>query len=216
MLGESSAHIATITPTEETPSHTKGKKDEMVTKEIVHETKNVEKEPVKEPKVETVEKELVQKPHVTKPIPIIIINPITKHPPEIKMIGSSSRLQLTDTILEIQVPQPKSPQATLKPDRGKGKVTDADESPPKLAHLDKEEKLEKAVREARLRKPELINVVHEEATKVGVDPKALSSVKGGQEFIKIQDVKFKVLNREHSEKIKKSRELRKKRIEQYR
>ncbi|GJZ92546.1 hypothetical protein Tco_0664611 [Tanacetum coccineum] len=166
LLGESSAHTATITPTEETPSHTKKEKDEMVTKEIVHETENVEKESVKELEVETVEKELVQKPHVTEPIPIIIMYQLIEE--------------------EIQ------------------------------AHLDKEEKLEKAVREARLRKPELINVVHEEATKAGVDPKALSSVKGGQEFIKIQDAKFKVLNREHSEKIKKSRELRKKRIEQYR
>nr|GEV18787.1 hypothetical protein [Tanacetum cinerariifolium] len=83
-------------------------------------------------------------------------------------------------------------------------------------HLGKEEKLQKATRKVRLSKPKLIKVVHEEATKAGVDPKALSSAKGGQEFIKIQDAKIKVLNREHSEKIKTSRELRKKRNDQYR
>ncbi|GKF10562.1 hypothetical protein Tco_0048488, partial [Tanacetum coccineum] len=105
------------------------------------------------------------------------------------------------------------PQATPKPDKRKGKVTDADESPPKLvkaltkvcpnpdapmlvpyeihgkmyqlaeeqiqAQLYKEEKLEKAAREVRLSKPELIKVVHEEATKLGVDLKVLSSEKGG-------------------------------------
>ncbi|GJR78265.1 hypothetical protein Tco_0149050 [Tanacetum coccineum] len=133
------------------------------------------------------------------------------------------RYALTDTILEVQVPQPERPQATPRPDSGKVKVIDADESPPKLlieeqiqAHLDKKEKLEKAIRKARLSKPKLIKVIHEEATKAGVDPKVLTSREGGQEFIKIQDARFKVLNREHYEKIKKSRELRKKIIEQYR
>ncbi|GKC59057.1 hypothetical protein Tco_1086655, partial [Tanacetum coccineum] len=81
------------------------------------------------------------------------------------------------------------------------------------AHLDKEEDLEKAVREAKLSKPELIKVVHEEATKARVDPKALSSKKGGQEFVKIQDAKIKVHNKEHSKKIKRAEELRQKRID---
>ncbi|GJQ92730.1 hypothetical protein Tco_0003869 [Tanacetum coccineum] len=97
----------------------------MVTEEIVPEN-----EPVKEPEVETVKKEPVEEPH------------------------------LTDTILEVLVPQPEIPQATPKPDRGNDKVTNADESPLKLmymlteeqiqAHLDKEENLEKAAREARI------------------------------------------------------------------
>ncbi|GJY87767.1 hypothetical protein Tco_0502395 [Tanacetum coccineum] len=59
-------------------------------------------------------------------------------------------------------------------------------------HLDKEEKIKKAAEEAKLlamSKPELIK------------------------FKKIQVAKLKVLNREHSEKITRSRELRKKRIE---
>nr|GEU39988.1 hypothetical protein [Tanacetum cinerariifolium] len=55
------------------------------------------------------------------------------------------------------------------------------------ARLNKVEKLEKAAKEARLSKSELIKVVHKEATKTGVDPK-----------------------------IKKAKELRKKRIDQYR
>ncbi|GJV29422.1 hypothetical protein Tco_1385870 [Tanacetum coccineum] len=144
----------------------------------------------------------------------------------VEIIGSLSRLQLTDTILEILIPQPESPQATPKPDRGKGIARDTDESPPKLvkastkvrpypdtlllvpyeihgkmyqltekeiqARLDKEEKLEKAAREAMLSKPKLIKVVHEEATKAGVDPKVLSSKKGGEEFLKSQSAKIKV------------------------
>ncbi|GJX92643.1 hypothetical protein Tco_0347229 [Tanacetum coccineum] len=64
-----------------------------------------------------------------------------------------------------------------------------------VAHLDKEEKLEKAARDARLlemNKFELIKVVHEEATKVGVDLKIISS-----------------------EKIRKARELKMKIVDQY-
>ncbi|GKC16314.1 hypothetical protein Tco_1013096 [Tanacetum coccineum] len=56
------------------------------------------------------------------------------------------------------------------------------------AHMDKEEKIKKAAKEAKLlvmSKPELIKVVQEEATKVGVDLKILESAKSGQEFKKI-------------------------------
>nr|GEU39361.1 hypothetical protein [Tanacetum cinerariifolium] len=85
-------------------------------------------------------------------------------------------------------------------------------------HLDTEEKMKKAAKEANLlamSKPELIKVVHEEASKARIDPKILESEKGGQQFKKIQDVEIRVLNREHAEKIKRSRELRMKRIEKY-
>ncbi|GJT28212.1 hypothetical protein Tco_0908487 [Tanacetum coccineum] len=71
-------------------------------------------------------------------------------------------------------------------------------------------------REARLSKLELIKVVTEVATKAGVDPKSLQSSKAGQEFLKKQDAEIKVLNRECLEKLKKAKELRKKRINQYR
>ncbi|GKC55004.1 hypothetical protein Tco_1077749, partial [Tanacetum coccineum] len=158
---------------------------------------------------------------------------ITKPALEVEMIGSSSRLQLINTILEVQIPQPEPQHTTSKPDKGKGKATESDESPKKLvkastkvlldpdapAHMEMEERKEKATQEANLlalTKLELIKVVHEEATKAGVDPKALSSKKGGQVFLKIQDFEIKVLNREHSKKIKKEKQLRKKRIDQYR
>ncbi|GJU25192.1 hypothetical protein Tco_1163813 [Tanacetum coccineum] len=99
------------------------------------------------------------------------------------MISSSSRIQLTDTILEVLIPQPtgpviditppeqpESPPVAPKADRGKGKVTDDVESPKKL-------------------------VVQEEDTKAGVDPTIFTSAKSGQEFKKIQDAEIKVLNR---------------------
>ncbi|GKB23373.1 hypothetical protein Tco_0862774 [Tanacetum coccineum] len=125
---------------------------------------------------------------------------------------------LTDTILEIPIPYLESPQVTPKPDRGKGIARDTDEFPRKLmpSRLDKEEKIEQAAKEARLSKLELIKVVHEKAIKARVDPMILASAKGGQEFKKIHDTEIKVLNREHSKKIKKAKELRKKRIDQYR
>ncbi|GJS24580.1 hypothetical protein Tco_0453212 [Tanacetum coccineum] len=167
------------TPSSSVPTTTLAiteEKNDIVTKEVV------EKEPAKEPETKNVEKEHVQEPQVTEPIPTTIVRPLTKRAPKLKMIGSSSRFQLTNTILE-------------------------------------EEKLEKAARDARLlemNKFELIKVVHEEATKVGVDPKIISSAKGGKEFVNIQEAKIKVLNREHSEKIKIARELKKKIIDQYR
>ncbi|GJS68395.1 hypothetical protein Tco_0682960 [Tanacetum coccineum] len=54
--------------------------------------------------------------------------------------------------------------------------------------------MKKADEEAKLlamSKPELIKVVHEKASKAGIDPKILKSAKGGQEFKKIQDAKMK-------------------------
>ncbi|GKA45329.1 hypothetical protein Tco_0738125 [Tanacetum coccineum] len=109
--------------------------------------------------------------------------------------------QLTGPVIEITPPeQPESPYVTPNPDRGKGKVTNDVESPSKLvkassevhpdpdepvrAHYELEERKQKAAEEA--------------------------NSKGGQEFRKIQDAEIKVHNREHFEKIKRSRELRKK------
>ncbi|GJS50218.1 hypothetical protein Tco_0600339, partial [Tanacetum coccineum] len=155
----------TYIATKETPSYTEGEKDDMVTKE------SIEKEPTKNPEVENVKKEPKS---ASRPIPVTIVRPLTKPALELEMIGSSSRIQLTDTILE--------------PDRGKGKVTDDVESPPKLV------KASSKVRPAPdepVRVPfeingklyhltnEEIQVVHEEAAKAGVDPKILASSKGG-------------------------------------
>nr|GEX69646.1 retrovirus-related Pol polyprotein from transposon TNT 1-94 [Tanacetum cinerariifolium] len=60
--GEDSAHIATICPTEETPSQTEREKDDMITKELVSKTADVKKE-------------FEQEPQDTKPIPITIVKP---------------------------------------------------------------------------------------------------------------------------------------------
>nr|GEX61925.1 retrovirus-related Pol polyprotein from transposon TNT 1-94 [Tanacetum cinerariifolium]GEX63025.1 retrovirus-related Pol polyprotein from transposon TNT 1-94 [Tanacetum cinerariifolium] len=153
--------------TKETPSHTKGEKDDMVTEEVV------KKVPTKEPKVAN-EEELVQQPQHTSPIPITIVRPITRPNPELEMIGSSSRLyHLTND--EIQ------------------------------DHLDKEKKMKKDIEEAKLlamSKPDLIKVIHEEASKARIDPKILESAKGGQEFKKIQDAELKIPNKKHAKKIK--------------
>ncbi|GKC97464.1 hypothetical protein Tco_1167739 [Tanacetum coccineum] len=69
------------------------------------------------------------------------------------------------------------------------------------AYLDKEEKLRKAVEEARLlaiSKPRVIKVVQEEAKKIGLDPKKITSAKAGEKLKKAQDAEHQVLKREHS------------------
>ncbi|GJV28460.1 hypothetical protein Tco_1384908 [Tanacetum coccineum] len=78
--------------------------------------------------------------------------------------------------------------------------------------------MKKAAEEAKLlamSKPEIIKVVHEEALKAGNDPKILESAKWGSGCQKIHDAEMKVLNREHSPKVKKVMKLRKKRLDQY-
>ncbi|GKE18279.1 hypothetical protein Tco_1425856 [Tanacetum coccineum] len=82
---------------------------------------------------------------------------------EIELIESSSRPLLTDTILEIPIPQPTGPVIDITP-------PEEPESPLVVPKGDKGK-----------------DVIQEEATKVGVDPKILASAKGGQEFKKIQD-----------------------------
>ncbi|GJS37705.1 retrovirus-related pol polyprotein from transposon TNT 1-94 [Tanacetum coccineum] len=73
---------------------------------------------------------------------------------------------------------------------------------------EKQEQIEKVAKEARLielSKLALIKVGKEVASKAGVDPKALCSSKGGKELLKQQDAEYKVLQREHLEKLKKKR-----------
>ncbi|GJZ64436.1 hypothetical protein Tco_0620857 [Tanacetum coccineum] len=79
------------------------------------------------------------------------------------------------------------------------------------AHLDKEEKIKKATEEAKMfkmTKTEVIKVVQEEAKKIGLDPKKIISAKAGEKFKKAQDAEHQVLKREHSQKAKRSMELR--------
>ncbi|GJT28322.1 hypothetical protein Tco_0908597 [Tanacetum coccineum] len=171
---------------------------------------------------------------ITRPNPEIALIKLSSRPPltdttlefsvskpKTKIIVSSS-----GPMIYITPPkQPGSPPVAPKADRGKGVATDDTESQKKLlteeqikAHMDKEEMLKKAIEEAKLlamSKPELIKVVHEEPSNVGIDPKVLASAKGGHEFKKIQDSELKVLNREHSQKVKRQMELRKKRLEHY-
>ncbi|GJW48790.1 hypothetical protein Tco_0080436 [Tanacetum coccineum] len=139
-----------------------------------------------------------------EPIPITVVRPTTKSAPEVEHIGSSSsRPKLTDTVIDITPPEKQSDdplQTTPKDNRGKGIARDTDESLSKLIELNK---------------PVLIKVVEEVASDTGVDPSALRSKKGGQEFLKQQDVELKVHQREHVAKVKKSNELRKKRYNMY-
>ncbi|GJS74064.1 copia protein, partial [Tanacetum coccineum] len=116
----------------------------------------------------------------------------------------------------VQVPQPENPSHTTpKPDRGKGIARETNESPRKLMPSSEEQKATQEAKLLALNKPELIKVVHEVAKEDGVDLKALQSSKGGQEFIKKQDAELNVLKRECLEKLTKAKELRKKRIDQY-
>ncbi|GJT84108.1 hypothetical protein Tco_1058450 [Tanacetum coccineum] len=208
--GEKFTHAVTEEPL--SLLHTKGENNDMETQET-----EVEKEPEKE-----ITEEVPTRP--TRVVSILIVRPITRTNPETAFIKSSSRPSLTNTILEIPIPQPtglviditppkqpKSPPVAPKADKGKGITTDETEEPKEAlyqiindeiqAHMDKKEKIKKADVEEKLlamSKPKLIKIVQEEATKASVDPKILSSAKGGQEFKKIQDAKLKVFNREHS------------------
>ncbi|GKE11515.1 hypothetical protein Tco_1415066 [Tanacetum coccineum] len=121
--------------------------------------------------------------------------------------------------------QPQFPLVAPKADKGKGIATDDVKSPKKLVkasskvHLGpdepvREEKMKKADEEAKqlaISNPELIKVIHKEASKAKINPTTLGGAKGGQEFKKIQDAKI----REHSQKIKKAMKLKKKRLDQH-
>nr|GEY19994.1 copia protein [Tanacetum cinerariifolium] len=79
-------------------------------------------------------------------------------------------------------------------------------------HSDKKEQNKKAEEEARLNainQPKVIKVVHEEAKKLGIHPKEAITTKAGEVFKKVQDTEHAVVKRKHTEKIKKSLELRK-------
>nr|GEY67990.1 protein kinase superfamily protein [Tanacetum cinerariifolium] len=146
--------------------------------------------------------------------------PIAKSGPKIEHIGSSSRTQLSVTISDITPPeqsnyeeQPANPSfITPKDNRGTSIARDTNECLRKLvpaskeAHME-EEKLERAAQEEKLielNKHALIKVVEEVASEAEVDPNALHGKKGGQEFLKQHDVRFKVHQREHMTKLKKS------------
>ncbi|GJY59658.1 hypothetical protein Tco_0459550, partial [Tanacetum coccineum] len=85
-------------------------------------------------------------------------------------------------------------------------------------YWDKEEQIKKAEEEARLNaisKPEVIKVVCEEAKKLGIHPKEAITTKAGELFKKAQDAEHKVLKKQHTEKVRKSLELRKHKYDSY-
>nr|GEW05382.1 uncharacterized mitochondrial protein AtMg00810-like [Tanacetum cinerariifolium] len=91
---------------------------------------------------------------------------------------------------------------------------------PTEKHLkeDKEEQIKKAEEEARLNaicKIEVIKVVRKEAKKLGIHTKEAISTKAGELFKKAQDAEHDVLKRQHTEKVRKSLELRKHKYDSY-
>nr|GEX84904.1 copia protein [Tanacetum cinerariifolium] len=102
-------------------------------------------------------------------------------------------------------------------DKGKGNATESDDDPLKKLvkassivrpDIDKP-KAEEEVRLNAISKIEVIKVVHEEAKKLGIHPKEAISTKAGELFKKAQDAEHVVLKRQHTEKVRKSLELRK-------
>ncbi|GKB66709.1 hypothetical protein Tco_0928121 [Tanacetum coccineum] len=86
------------------------------------------------------------------------------------------------------------------------------------AHMDKEEQIKKATKEAKMfemTKNEVIKVVQEKAEKTGLDPKKIISAKAGEKFKKFQDAEHQDLKRQHTKKVKRLTKLNKKRSKQY-
>nr|GEW78069.1 hypothetical protein [Tanacetum cinerariifolium] len=86
------------------------------------------------------------------------------------------------------------------------------------AHLDKEEKIKKAYKEARLNainKPEVIKMVREKAKKLGIHLKEAIISNAGNRFKKAQDAEHEVLKRKHTKKVRKSLELKKHKYDNY-
>ncbi|GJZ72302.1 hypothetical protein Tco_0636153 [Tanacetum coccineum] len=122
---------------------------------------------------------------------------------------STLKVQPITTIISTSQPGPSIPQR-----EGKAILTDEQIQ----AHLDKEKKIKKASKEAKMfemTKTEVIKVVQEEAEKIGLDPKKIISAKACEKFKKARDAEHQVLKREHSQKTKRAIELRMKRVEHY-
>nr|GEV52329.1 hypothetical protein [Tanacetum cinerariifolium] len=195
------------TTTKVPPSHTDGEKDDMDTQEAV------EKEPTNEPEFENI---------------ILVIDLTPPKQPKNPPVAPKIDRRKGKVIDDVESPKklikasskvcPNLDELVRIPYEIHGKLYHLTNDEIQ-EHLDKEEKMKKAVEEAKLlemSKHELIKDVQEKATKAGADPKNLSSAKGGLQFKKIHYAKMKVLNRDNFEKIKRSRELKKKRTEKYR
>nr|GEV28047.1 reverse transcriptase domain-containing protein [Tanacetum cinerariifolium] len=76
----------------------------------------------------------------------------------------------------------------------------------------------KVVEQARLlaiTKPEVVKVVREEAKKIRIDPKRITSEKEGKKFKKAHGAELKAPNKERNEKLRKSLSLMKHNLENY-
>ncbi|GJS53103.1 hypothetical protein Tco_0626465 [Tanacetum coccineum] len=174
---------------------------------------NVTQADTEEPPSHTKGEHAAMEEEPTNAVPITTVKP-TEIP--------TLEVQPITTIISTSQPEPYVPQR-----EGKAIVTDDQpEDQRKLvptskeiqAHLNKEEKIKKAVEEGKLfeiTKTEVIMVVQEEAEKIGLDPNKIISAKACETFKKAQDAKHQVLKREHSQKSKRAIELRMKRVEQY-
>ncbi|GJX40770.1 hypothetical protein Tco_0255760 [Tanacetum coccineum] len=180
----------------------------------------------KEPEVAEVEKELEHEPQDTKPIPTTIFRPTTKTVPNEEIIESSLRPQLTTRDTDDSPLKLVKATREIRPDPNAPILIDYKiyEVMYELineeiqAHLEKKEQMEKAAQEVKLielSKPELIKVVKEVVSEARVDPKVLRIIKGGKEFLKQHDAEYKVLQKEHLEKLKNLRDLKKKIFDQY-
>nr|GEX86420.1 hypothetical protein [Tanacetum cinerariifolium] len=87
-----------------------------------------------------------------------------------------------------------------------------------IEYWDKEEEIKKADKEAILNsisKTEVIKVIREEAKKLGIHQKEAITTKASELFKKAQDAKHEVLKRQHTEKVRKSLELKKHKYDSY-
>nr|GEV69179.1 reverse transcriptase domain-containing protein [Tanacetum cinerariifolium] len=83
---------------------------------------------------------------------------------------------------------------------------------------DEPEEIKKDEEEARINvisKTEVIKVIREEGKKLGIHPKEAITAKDGELFKKAQEAEHEVIKRQHTEKVKKSLELKKHKYDSY-
>ncbi|GJW71989.1 hypothetical protein Tco_0128906, partial [Tanacetum coccineum] len=158
----------------------------------------------------------------TRAVLISVVRPIIRPNPGIAMIESSSRPPLTDPTLDILIPQREG--------KGKKIATDDVESPVKLVPASKVVQVDP---DERVRVPYMINekmhyLTNDEITKhlekeelikkAAEQARLLAITKPeveGEKFKKAHDAELKVLNKERSEKLRKSLKLKKHMYENY-
>ncbi|GJZ44040.1 hypothetical protein Tco_0591295 [Tanacetum coccineum] len=200
----------TNTATEDPPSHTEGETDAN------RQEKSEEPKHSTDANIEFIGSSKPQ-PSITQAQPITIINPEPIIPQrEGKGIATDEQVEDQRKLVKASSIIRPDPDALI-PYTINGEVyyLTAEQL---QAHMDKEEQIKKAEEEARLfaiSKPEVIKVVREEAKKLGIHPKEAITTKAGEKFKKAQDAEHEVLKRQHTEKVRKSLELRKHKFDNY-